>query len=88
MRWNNYHYYHPIHFVFTEFRGTKDQCMAAFNKQREQYPQNLFATTIASSDLSDENNSYVLIRRFVSEETCRTHLKFPPTYVREGRSIE
>ena len=78
MRWNNYHYLHTIHFVFIEFRGTKDECMDVFNKQRKQYS---FATTIASSDFSD--HSYVLIRRFVSKEACDSSKL--STYLCKGR---
>ena len=88
MRWNNYHYFHPIHFVYVEVEGTREECLEAFEAQKKVFPQMVFGTCIHESDFSDPENSFILIRRFVSARTCATHCTFPPTYKREGRTIE
>jgi hypothetical protein len=88
MKWGNYHYFHPTHFTFVEATGTKEECMKTFRNQQEKFPTSLFGTCIFEWDYSDPDNCYVLIRRFVTERTCREHCNFPPTYKREGRAIE
>ena len=88
MSWKNYRYFSSIHFVYVEVEGTKQECMEAFEAQKEIFPPMVFGTCIRESDYSDPENSYILIRRFVDAKTCAAHCTFPSTYKRQGRIIE
>ena len=88
MKWGNYHYFHPMHFINLEVEGTKEECLQAFETQKELFPSMTFGTCISERDFTDPENCYILIRRFVNERACKTHCNFPPTYKREGRVIE
>ena len=88
MKWDNYYYFYSGHYVHLQVEGTKEECLESFEKQKEKFPMMQYGTHIHEKDFSDPEDCYVVIRRFVDIATCQKHCTFPPTYKREGRTIE
>ena len=82
----NFNYWAAEHYQIKVVSSNKADCMKLFKAECATYPPFQFGTHICSTDGSEEKYT-IVIKRFKTKELCTKHLIFPPTYVREGRTV-
>ena len=64
--------------------GSREAILTAFHEFiLTKWPNRKFGTTL--SNIRQEKNEWsAIVRRFKTEELCKKHCDFPPTYIRIG----
>ena len=85
-KYKGFDYWAEEHYVLKVVTGSYEQCMNIFKTDQLSFPTMLFGTHVYSKKESG-GKCELVIRRFKTEELCKKHLEFPPTYVREGKVL-
>ena len=84
---DDFKYWDKEHYTYKVVSGSESSCMKIFNQEIIDYPTREYGTHICEKTQGNGVNYAIVIRRFKSRELCKKHLEYPPTYIREGRSI-
>ena len=82
-----FNYWHPDHYEIKVVTGSLEVCMSIFKSDQAAYPTREYGTHVSHRDCNSGPICKFVIKRFKTKELCKLHLDYPPTYVREGRSI-
>ena len=84
--WKKFNYWALEHYVIKVVEGDCDSCMKLFRQETQAYPSLQFGTHISSKTI-DGNKCKFVIKRFKTEEVCRIHCTYPPSYIRTGKTL-
>ena len=79
-------YFDIKHYTFKNVKGTLQECEEAYTKECDKFPYFDFGTSVWERKETTEGCEF-LIGRFKSKYLLDMHIKFPPTYIREGEVL-